>query len=128
MCYFTRTLDVLHAAQNWTDWWKRSPAGQRRGHYFLSSLGGVLQPPGDLLFRTFITPPRAFQRLFPAPDASPGTHPTPPLFPTRIWCIFLPARLLQTLLFGPSITFAGDSGHGGASQSGLQYSVRQVSG
>ena len=90
---------------------------------------GAFKPPRDLLFGRRVKrhpSPPALQRLFPAPDASPGTHPTPPLFPARIWCIFLPARLLQTLLFGPSITLGGDSGHGAADQSGLQYSVRQV--
>jgi len=36
--------------------------------------------------------------------------------------------LLQTLLFGQSVTFWRDSGHRMATQSGLQYSVRQAIG
>src|ERR1039458_9033231 len=69
-----------------------------------------------------------FNACFPTHDNSPATRPIPRLFPARIWCIFLRTWLLQTLLFGPSITLGGDSGHGAAAQSGLKSSVRQVTG
>ena len=67
------------------------------------------------------------QRVGPAPPQPmiPAARPTfLPLFPAQIWCTFLRMHLLQTLLSGQSVTFRGDSGHGGASQSGLEYSVR----
>src|ERR1022692_2205620 len=81
---------------------------------------GAFKPPRDLLFGRRVKrhpSPPALQRLFPRSRCF-FRYPAPVTgcFPLKFGVFCLPARLLQTLLFGPSITLGGDSGHGAASQ------------
>src|ERR1035438_2738395 len=109
MCYFCRTPDVL------------------RLFFFVIPRGRSSAPGGSALPRlcrpssrppTLVSAPLCFFR--PPPHSSVVSRPNLVYFASGV--------LVTNVTLCQFVTLGGDSGHGAAAQSGLKYSVRQVTG